>query len=310
MKFFIFRIYTMNKLEVYKNKIKDSEGKEIILKWICINSPGILIDEGHDFLNDIIEIKKLWANAVKIPICPAYRQFYKDYCSKILDPIIELTKKLELYCCLDRHAQGDPFENHTREIWNEIIHGFEKYDAKKEVAFKVLYEISKLYGKEKNIIFDIFSMPIYIDNNNWRSIAQEFVDIVRSNTTNIIIVNGTNWTSDLSRVLENPIKSNNIVYGFSYYPLEMFQDLTMVFKVNEKYPIIFSECGYTKEWYFKGTKENYWEKLKEYTSGIGFFAWAYHPKRVPIILNSWDPNDLSEWWQFLKEELLDDNMKN
>ncbi len=78
-------------------------------------------------------------------------------------------------------------------------------------------------------------------------------------------------------------------------------------KVKKKYPVIFPECGYTKEGYFRGTKEDYGEKLKKYIfeNKIGFFAWAYHPKRVPIILNSWNPDDLTEWGKFLKEELLE-----
>ena len=149
-------------------------------------------------------------------------------------------------------------------------------------------------------------MPIDIENEKWATIAQEFVEVIRKNSENIIIINGTNWASDLSWVLGNPINSENIVYSFDYYPMEMFQDLTGVLKVKKKYPVIFSECGYTKEGYFRGTKEDYGMKLKKYIfeNKIGFFAWAYHPKRVPVILNSWNPKDLSEWGKFLKEELL------
>jgi len=297
----------MKKLIVNKNKIVDEEGKEFLIKGININSPGILkYQENHDFLNDIKEIKKLGANAVRIPICPAYWQSTKNYCEEILDPIVELTKKLNLYCCLDWHAQGNPYINKTREFRNDLINGYEKYDAKKEVAFSALEKLSKLYGKEMHIIFDVFSMPIDIENKDWIDIAQKFVNIVRKNSDNIIIVNGTNWTSDLSWVLESPIKSKNIVYGVAYYPLEMFQDFTGILRVKKKYPVIFPECGWTPEGYFKGTKEDYGMKLKKYISenNFGFFAWCYHPKRVPVILNSWDPDDLTEWGKFLKKELL------
>lgn len=293
-------------LKVKENKIVNEKGKEFLIKGININSPGILkFQEAHDFLNDIKEIKNLGANAVRIPICPAYWQSKENYCEEILEPIVKLTKKLKLYCCLDWHAQGNPYKNETREP-AQLIEGYMKYDAKKEVAFKALEKLSKFYGKEKHVIFDIFSMPIDIENKDWINISQKFVDIVRKNSDNIIIINGTNWSSDLSWVLDNPIKSKNIVYGFCYYPLEMFQDFTNVLKVKEKYPVIFPECGYTKEGYFKGTKENYAKKLKKYIfeNNLGFFAWAYHPKRVPVILNSWDPDDLTEWGKFVKEELL------
>lgn len=296
----------ISKLKVKGNKIVDSKGKEFLIKGININSPGILkYQENHDFLQDIKEIKKLGANAVRIPICPAYWQSKENYCEEILNPIVKLTKKLKLYCCLDWHAQGNPYKNGTREP-TQLIEGYMKYDAKKEVAFKALEKLSRLYGKENHIIFDAFSMPIDIKNEAWINIAQKFVDIVRENSENIIIINGTNWASDLSWILDNPINSKNIVYGFCYYPLEMFKDLTDVLKIKEKYPVIFPECGYTKEGYFKGTKEDYGMKLRKYIFNykIGFFAWAYHPKRVPVILNSWNPNDLTEWGKFVKEELL------
>lgn len=297
----------MIKLKVKKNKIVDSDGKEVLIKGISTNSPGILIDEKHDFLQDIKEIKKFGANAVKVPICPAYWQSNANYCSEILDPIIELTEKLGLYCCLDWHAQGNASKNKTREFGNDLINGFEKYDANQKVAFSALETLSKRYGQKEHVIFDVFSVPIDIENKDWRNISQKFVDRVRENSENIIVVNGTNWTSDLSWVLESPINSRNIIYGFCYYPKEMFQDLTTVFKVKEKYPIIFPECGWTPEGYFKGTKEDYGMKLKKYISEdrFGFFAWCYHPKRVPVLLNSWNPNDLSEWGKFLKEEILE-----
>ncbi len=297
----------MDELEVKGNKIVNLNGKEVLIKGISTNSPGIIMDEKHDILQDIREIKNFGANAIKIPVCPAYWRSNENYCSEILDPIVDLTEELGLYCCLDWHAQGNPSKNKTRKHGNDIINGFEKYDANQEVALSALDTLSKKYGKKKHVIFDIFSMPIDIENKDWREIAQKFVDKVRENSENIVIVNGTNWASDLSWVLENQISSENIVYGFCYYPLEMFQDLTIVFKIKEKYPIIFPECGWTPEGYFKGSEDNYGRKLKKYIHGnkFSFFAWVYHPKRVPVLLNSWNPDDLSEWGKFLKKEIME-----
>src|SRR3989344_3620940 len=99
----------MDVLNIEKNKIVDAKGKEIILKGVNINSPDILrFEENHDFLDDIKNIKKLGANAIRIPICPAYFQSKTNYCEDILDPIVSLCKKLKLYCLLDYHSQGNP----------------------------------------------------------------------------------------------------------------------------------------------------------------------------------------------------------
>jgi hypothetical protein len=298
----------MIRLKIEGNKIVKENGEEFLIKGININSPGILkYEENHDFLNDVKEIKKLGANAVRVPICPAYWQSKENYLSEILNPIVKLTRELNLYCCLDWHAQGNLFTGETRDAGKDLIQDFKKYDANKKLAFNVLNKLSKEYGKEEHIIFDIFSMPINIDKNDWRNVSKNLVEIMRKNTKNILIINGLNWSSDLSWVLKNPLPSKNIIYGITYYPFINSQNEDYVLNVKKKYPIILSECGYTKEGtYFGGNKKDYGGKLKKLIeeNNISFFAWAYHPKRVPIILNSWGPNDLTEWGKFLKEELL------
>lgn len=295
----------LSKLHTQGNKIMQGD-KEFQIKGSSINSPGLLIAESHDFLSDIHEIKKLGLNAVKVPICPAYFQSMPDYFEKILDPIVSLCNELNLYCCLDWHAQGNIYYNKTREFGNELINGFEKFDANKEVAINVLKKISKRYGNKENVMFEVFSSPQEIDNICWADIAQELVSVVRKNTNNIVFVAGTSWGTDLSWVFAKPISFENIVYTSNYYSLKAY-DYSFVFeKIKKKYPVLFAECGWQPSGYFAGTRKDYGEKLKKYVveEGISFFAWVYHPKRVPVLLNSWDPKDLSEWGKFLKEELL------
>ncbi|MDA3836107.1 MAG: cellulase family glycosylhydrolase [Nanoarchaeota archaeon] len=295
----------LSKLYAKENKIMKDD-KEFQIKGISINSPGLLIEEGHEFLQDIREIKKLGANAIMVPICPAYFQSMENYCEDVLDSIVDLCEELNLYCSLDWHAQGSPYTDETREYGNKKINGFNKYDARKSVAIDALIKLSKRYGRRKNVIFEAFSMPMNISNKHQAEISQEFVDVIRKNSENIVIVNGTCWTTDLSWVLERPVKSENIVYGFVYYPLKMCDDLEVVLKVKERYPVISPEAGYKQGGYFHGTREGYGEKLKKYIleEGISFFAWCYHPTRVPVVLNSWDPEDLSDWGLFLRDEFL------
>lgn len=322
----------MEKLKVVKNKIVNEKGKEVILKGININSPCILkYEENHDFLNDIKEIKKLGANAVRIPICPAYWQFNKNYCEEILDSIVKLTKELELYCLLDWHAHGNPFLNETREP-TLFIKGYLKYDSNKELAEKALEILAERYGKENHIIFETFCSIVDLSWNEWKPIAQNFVNIMRKYTSSIICINGTKWREDssgtkivgkkieyitkdvrwyqdLKSVLDNPIIDKNIVYGIMIYFGTPKEDRSAVVKVKRKYPVIIIECGYeidAKEEYLRGTKDTYAYPLKKLIeeNNLSFFAWCYHPKRVPIILNSWNPKDLTEWGKFLKNELL------
>ena len=87
------------------------------------------------------------------------------------------------------------------------------------------------------------------------------------------------------------------------------KDKKNVIKVKNKHPIIIVECGYqknAKEEFLRGTKKKYAYELKKFleSNKLSWFAWCYHPTRQPIFLNSWNPDDLSEWGQFVKEELL------
>jgi len=324
----------MEKLKVKKNKIMNESGKEIILKGITINSPGILkYEEKHDFLNDIKEIKKLGANAVRVPISPAYFQSKKNYCEEILDPIVSLCGDLELYCLLDWHAHGNPSQDITRKSSRfPDIEGQLVFDANKEHAKKALESLAKRYGKENHVLFETFCTPIDLSWEEWKSISQDFLSVIRKYSSSIVCINSVNWRQDsegkkvvgevdyaredvqwyqnLKDILKNPLSEKNIVYGAKIYSEVPEEDKKSIIELKKEFPILIIECGYEKdarESYLRGTKESYGYPLKDFleSNKISFFAWAYHPTRQTTILNSWDPKDLTEWGKFLKEELLE-----
>jgi hypothetical protein len=79
--------------------------------------------------------------------------------------------------------------------------------------------------------------------------------------------------------------------------------------VKKRFPVVITECGYEEinpeEDVLAGSID-YAISLKPFLeeNNFSWFAWCYHPTRQPVILNSWNPKDLSEWGKFLKEELL------
>lgn len=324
----------MESLNVKKNKIVNSKGKEVILKGVNINSPGILkYEEDHDFLNDIKEIKKLRANAVRVPISPAYFQSKKDYCEEILSPIVALCKNLGLYCLLDWHAHGDPEKNITRKSSRfPDIDGYLVFDANKDHAQEALETLAKKYGRERHVLFETFCSPLDLSWDSWKIISEEIVKSIRKFSSSIICVNGVKfredkegkklngevdytknkdvmWYQDMTIILQNPLNEENIVYGAAIYPGTPERDKESIIKLKRKFPVIINECGYgnnSSDAYLSGTKENYTTPLKKILekNHLSFFAWCYHPVRKPTILNSWDPDDLTEWGNFLKKELL------
>jgi len=299
----------MLQLRVINNKIVNSKNEEVVLKGANTNSPGILkFEENHDILNDLSEIKKLGFNAVCIPICPAYYQSRANYCELLLDPIVRLSEKLGLYCLIDWHAQGNPIQNITREP-SMRIEGYLKYDASNVVAERAAKELSFRYGSNTHVLFNPFSAFLGTNKEEWKQSIDMFTKIIRESTNNIIIISGTDWPPNQTSALNFVIKDQNSVYGMMVYSTTGQKSKDELLKLKAQRPVIITECGYQakdpKEIALGGT-EAYALELKNYIeeNRLSWFAWSYHPTRQPTLLNSWDPDDLSPWGLFVKENLL------
>ena len=196
-------MFKMEKLQVKDNKIVNSKGKEIILKGININSPCILkYEENHDFLNDIKEIKKLGANAIRVPICPAYFLSKKNYCKEILDPIVSLCNDLKLYCIILYHGQGNPLKKLVREP-NMLINGYRKYDADAENMKKSVEILAKRYGSENHVLFEPTSAYfLEVTKNDWETFSKTLIEIIRKYSNNIIITAAIGWPQNLEFALD------------------------------------------------------------------------------------------------------------
>lgn len=302
----------ISSLKVEKNKIVGTDGKEVILRGINTNSPCILkFQENHDFLDDIKQIKKLGANAVSVPICPAYFQSRSNYCEEILDPVVQICKNLNLYCILDWHAQGNPMKNTTRDP-NNFIEGYLKYDANMEVAVNSADFLSSRYKEEPHIIFNPFSAYLELTKDDYLKSTKILLKTIRNNTNAIIIISAVDWPQTLKYAPLNELENEvNVIYGIMfYYGDTMEEEKNNIIKIKEKgYPVIITEWGYQKnnpkEKAMNGGQYDYAKPLGDFMrqNKIGSFAWCYHPTRQPCLLNSWNPGDLSEWGKFLKEYL-------
>lgn len=301
----------IEKIYIKLNKILNQSGHEVILKGVNINSPCILkYQENHDFLEDIRNIKKMGANAITVPICPAYFQARNNYCEDILDPIVALCKELDMYCLISWHGQGNPITEETRQS-DVLIEGYMKYDARPEIAKIVAEKLAKRYGKESNILFEILSAYyLGINGDEWFKFSSSIVNIMREYTENIIVISAMDWPQNLNSLFEHKLQEDNIAYGIMIYPGNKESDTENVKKLKESHVIIITECGYVrlnpKEQIMKSTEEEYAVPLEKFIkkNSLSWFAWCYHPTRQPVLLNSYAQDDYSEWGRFVKEKLL------
>jgi len=305
----------MKCLKIVKNKIVNTEEKEIIIKGASIIDPALVYyrDKHTYSKDDINQIKKLGFNTVKVVIVPSMWEKEKDYSKKYLDPIVKYCKEFGLYCWLDWHAQGNPITNETRRP-DLLDNGFLRYNAKKEIAKKVLISLAKRYSKENHVILELFANPLGPSWDEWITLAQKWVDEIRKYTDTIISISGVEWMSDLNGVIENPIKSNNIIYGIAFYPGFKINEKALL-RIKKKYPVIITECGFIEKstdegGVFEGNVKSYAIDFKKFidTNKLSWIAWVYHPfgltSKASVLINSWTIGDLSNWGKFVKEKML------
>ncbi len=305
----------MEHLKVIKNKIVNSEGVEIIVKGASIIDPALVhYRDNHIYSRgDIEQIKKIGFNTVKIVIVPSMWEAEKDYVKKFLDPVVNLCKEFGLYCWIDWHAHGNPVTDETRRS-DLLDNGFLRYNSRKELAKKVLINIAKRYSEEDHIILELFANPLGPSWNEWKLLAQEWVDEIRKYTSVIISISGVKWMSDLKGVIENPIKGDNIIYGVAFYPGFKINKKALL-ETKKKYPVVITECGFIEEsadegGIFEGSVKSYAISFKKfvYENKLSWIAWVYHPfgltSKASVLINSWTADDLSNWGKFVKEELL------
>lgn len=308
-------------LKVKGNKIINNKEEEVIIKGACMVDPALVLKrDHHSSVEELKKIKKFGFNTVKIAISPSMFEAEEDYCERYLDPIVKECKKLDLYCWIDWHAHGNPVSDKTRlpELLDE---GFMRYDARKSLALKAWRELSKRYGKETHILFEIFANPLDATWDEWKKIAEELVGEIRKVSESIISISATNFMSDLSGVLKNPIKRKNIIYGVVIYP-GYYVDQKVVAEVKKEYPVNVVECGFgenVSNWKFMSKNEDkvfegsekayalpFTHFLKE--NRMGFLAWVWHPvgltAKASVLINSWNEEDFSLWGRFVKEKML------
>ena len=134
----------------------------------------------------------------------------------------------------------------------------------------------------------------------------------------ITIISAVDWPQTLKYAPLNELENEvNVIYGIMfYYGDTTEEEKNSIIKIKEKgYPVIVTEWGYQKnnpkEKAMNGGQDNYAKPLGDFMrqNKIGSFAWCYHPTRQPCLLNSWNPDDLSEWGKFLKEYLSSFNLQ-
>ncbi|KAI6170365.1 Endoglucanase [Aphelenchoides bicaudatus] len=87
--------------------------------------------------------------------------------------------------------------------------------------------ISKKYGSNPNIIYEVFNEPLQVDwNNVLKPYHQKVVAAIRANDAKNIIILGTpTWSQDVDVAANSPVSGTNLMYTLHYYAATHKQSL-------------------------------------------------------------------------------------
>jgi len=276
------------------NKILDASGKAVLLRGMNKCSFEWSPTGEQASLADYTLMKNWGANVVRIPMnqdfwlssAATYASGYKATIQQQIDWI----SSLGMGIILDLHwsdqgnlniAKADQqcmADANSITFWTEVA---TKYKARLDIMFE-------LYNEPHDV-----SWPVWLNGGSgcgFTSVGmQQMYNAIRATgANNIVIVNGLNWSFDLSGISQYPVAGSNIVYCTHPYDFEgkgpASWDAAFGY-LTATYPVIASEFGqYCKTGTFVQDLLTYMAN-----KGIHWTAWAWYVNgcSFPSIISDW-----------------------
>jgi len=235
-----------------------------------------------------------------------YTYEYGGYCSggdkqqlkTIIKNGVEYASKLGMYAIIDCHVLNDQNPNNYKDDAKEFFN-----------------EISSLYSKNDNIIYEICNEPN--SSTSWEDIknyADEIITVIRKNDSNAVIIVGTpTWSQGINVALSSPLKYDNIMYALHFYAATHTDWLRERLEncVNNGLPVFVSEFGMCDS---SGNGENNFEQTVKWLEliekyDISYCCWnlANKNETCSVIsdkcskISDWSESDLSESGKWIRK---------
>ena len=215
--------------------------------------------------------------------------------------VIDACIKLGIYVIVDWH------DHHAQDHTYEAVSFFDN--------------ISKTYGDQPNIIYEIYNEPLDVSwNNVLKPYSETIINTIRSNdSTNVIVVGTPNWSQDVDAVINNKINDPNVAYALHFYTgthKEWLRDKA-IRAMNAGVPLFATEWGLSEA---NGTGEinlvetGLWLDFLE-QSNLSWCNWSIINKDessaailpTTTILSGWSESQLTESGKMIREYLIQEN---
>lgn len=285
-------------LHVEGTYLADAEGNLVQLRGISTHGLGWF----PEFVNEkaIRQLNEEWGcNVLRLAM---YTAEYNGYCTsdaaqkenlkKIIDTGVTAASKQDMYVIIDWHILQDGNPN-----------------TYKEEAKKFFAEITKKYGDNPHVIYEICNEPN--GGVSWSEIkkyALEVIPIIREHAPDAVIIVGTpTWSQDVDIAAADPITEyDNIMYALHFYADTHRDNLREKCKtaVRKGLPIFVSEygaCDASGNGTINREQANLWVSMLD-SYGISYVAWNLSNKAESSSMiasscnktNGFTASDLSE----------------
>lgn len=267
-----FNNKNVSKLKVKDGMLKNSIGKTIQLRGV--SSHGIQWDLDENIVNydNLKTLKEEWKiNVFRIAMYTEEDGYLYNK-EKVKEKVIETIDnciKLKLYVIIDWHILSDN---------NPNIH--------KQEAIEFFDDISKIYGKNNNVIYEICNEPNG-DDVRWKSsvypYAKDVIEVIRKNSPDSIIIVGTpDWCKSILEVIGNQLPYKNIMYAFHFYSGthgELYRK-SLEYAIENGVPVFVSEWGTSTAENGTSIFEEESDKWVEFLNnkGISWVNWSFSNK--------------------------------
>lgn len=294
-----------SQLRAEGNKLVDANGQIVTLRGLMPADPAVLRRKGNFDRPFFDGMADSGANVIRLPVHPERWKRDPDYLWRYLDPAVQWNGENGVYTIIDLHFIGDIGTDRGAQMPDIKI-------ASEDFALEFWLQTASYFKDTPHVIFEIFNEPADISASDWRTKAQALVDAIRSTGAGqLIIVGGTEYSRNLSWVLAEPIKGENIAYAAHIYPAHGRYSWQRWFgDVAEKYPVVMTEWGWMesdpggKQPYLVGRQVSYGEPLMEYLDqrGIGWVACWYDDEWKPAMFAP-DFEQITPFGEFVLQRL-------
>lgn len=285
-------------LHVDGKHIKDPAGNIVILRGVAmIHVPDMNTTRpGHAFMIDQVttEANGWHARVIRIGVrVESYLSNPTSLVNNHLKPAVDYCTSKGLYVIVDWHpiTDGNTFDSQTRQFWNHVAPIFANYD-------NVLYEVFNEHTPDSAW-------------SAWKTLAQPWVNIIRSHApNNIILVSGPFYSQHIQGAATSPFSGSNLayvahVYPGGWYPQGWEGNIGVVADVH---PVVVTEWGYDPngDSVTRGTRSGFGIPFQNWveSKGLHWIAWVSDYAWGPPMFNSnWTPNDFGSFakdWLFNK----------